>query len=102
MAVKSDLRSHSRVLEDLLKRVTVLEKTGGGGGADSSSVDDLFIRVTQLEEALSDETTMGPKKLAIKFGAKMDELDARLQTIEAGDEAEAEESDGGQNDDAVG
>lgn len=89
MAVKSDLRTHTREIEALLKRVAALEGTTGVSGP--SGIDDLFVRVTQLEEELSDETTMGPKKLAIKFGARMNELDERLQVMESGtpDEQEA-------------
>jgi len=81
VAVRSDLRSHTREIEALLKRVAVLE--GAAGISGSSGKDDLFVRITQLEEMLSDETTIGPKKLAIRFGVKMDSLDVRLQEIEA-------------------
>lgn len=83
MAVKSDLRTHTREIEALLKRIAVLENASGISGP--SGLDDLFVRVTQLEETLSDEATMGPKKLAIKFGTRMNALDERLQVIEAGD-----------------
>lgn len=89
VAVKSDLRTHTREIEALLKRVALLENASGMFGP--TGLDDLFVRVTQLEETLADETTMGPKKLAIKFRARMDALDERLQAMEAGtpDENEA-------------
>lgn len=89
MAVRPDLRSHTREIEGLLKRVTALEGLSGVPGP--SGLDDLFIRITQLEELLANEATMGPKKLAIKFGARMDALDVRMQAMEAGtpDENEA-------------
>ncbi len=82
MAVRADLRSHTRELEALLKRVAMLESVSGAAGVEG--MNDLFIRVTQLEESLSDETTMGPKKMAIKFNARMNELDERMQALEAG------------------
>ncbi len=89
MAVKSDLRTHTREIEALLKRVAAIESASGFAGP--SGMDDLFVRVGQLEETLGDETTMGPKKLAIKFSARMNDLDERMQVMESGtpDEQEA-------------
>ncbi len=88
MAVRADMRSHTRELEALLKRVAMLESVSGAAGVEG--MNDLFIRVTRLEESLSDETTMGPKKLAIKFGARMDSIDERMQALEAGTPDEQE------------
>ena len=92
MAVKSDLRTHTREIEAILKRVAAIESASGLG---PSGMDDLFVRVGQLEETLSDETTMGPKKLAIKFGARMDDIDERLQVIESGVVPDPDEQEAG-------
>ena len=89
MAVRSDLRSHSREIEALIKRVAAIESASGLSGP--SGMDDLFVRVGLLEDTLADETTMGPKKLAIKFGARMDSLDERMQVMESGTPDEQEE-----------
>jgi len=80
MAVKSDLRSHTLELKGLLKRVAAIESASGISGVED--MNDLFIRVTRLEDSLADEATMGPKKLAMKFGARMNALDERLQELE--------------------
>lgn len=89
MAIRSDLRSHTREIEALLKRVARIESNSGL--SNPAGMDDLLVRVGLLEDSLADETTMGPKKLAIKFGARMDALDERIQVMETGtpDEQEA-------------
>ncbi len=110
MALKADLRSHNRELEALLKRVAILEDMRGvtsSGSATPTAIADMSVRLDQLETSitdvevsgdgldlanrvekmetsLSDVSTMGPKKLAMKFGARMDAFDERLQAIEAG------------------
>jgi hypothetical protein len=61
VAVRNDLRLHSKEIEDLLARVATLE-TG---------------------RSSTDPATMGSKKMAVKFGARMDDFEARLQVLEA-------------------
>ena len=85
MAVRSDLRSHTRALEALLKRVAAIESASGS--SDVEGVNDLFLRMAKREETLSDDTIIGPKKLAIKLGARMDLLNDRMQEIENRDKA---------------
>ena len=50
MAVKNDLRSHSREIEDLLKRVAILE--GGPNASLSGAVveapSDLSVRIDEI------------------------------------------------------
>jgi len=93
--MKSDLRAHGREIEGLLQRVAALEGNeiapeSSSDNYDTSDISDLkslivslSIRLDDIEASLNDVSTIGPKKLAIKFGARMDALDERLQSIEA-------------------
>ncbi len=107
MPIKPDLRVHGRELESLLQRVADLEEAQGPTAfASATSVSetpwdsiaamnvrleqmetaiaDRSVRLDDIECSLNDVSTIGPKKLAIKFGARLDALDERLQAIEAG------------------
>ncbi len=95
MPIKPDLRVHGKELEGLLRRVAGLEGRGGSTASASSAasaseselsgiVADLSVRLEDIEIQLADVETIGPKKLMIKIGARMDSLDARLKAVEGG------------------
>ncbi len=98
MPIKPDLRVHGKELESLLRRVAELEEAQGpvafaSASSASESPDNsgleasiaaLSVRLEDIENQLADVSTMGPKKMAMKFGARMDDFDVRLQAIEAG------------------
>ena len=95
MPIKPDLRVHGKELEGLLRRVAGLEGRGGSTASASSAasaseselsgiVADLSVRLEDIESQLADVETIGPKKLAIKFGARLESLDVRLKAIEGG------------------
>ena len=91
--MKPDLRVHGKELEGLLRRVADLERAQGSVSFASSTastseselsglIADLSVRLEDIETQLADVETIGPKKVAIKLGARMDSLDARLKSIE--------------------
>ena len=96
MPIKPDLRVHGKELEGLLRRVADLEGKGSIAFASSSAstseselelsglIADLSVRLEGIENQLADVETISPKKFAIKLGARMDLLDARLKAIEGG------------------
>jgi len=86
--VRADLKTVVREVESLISRIAALESASGIAPGNDVGFADLHSRVDLIERQIGDETTMGPKKLAIKFGARMDKLDERMQALEVGQEME--------------